>query len=76
MLIVANECQQEFSLAHRADVAFFDIGMPGMTGYVRIVAVTGWGTDEDRGRSKDAGFDSHFTKPLSSAAITKFIDEL
>lgn len=73
-----------------AEVAFLDIGMPNMTGYevarrlrkidgmaaIRIFAVTGWGTDEDRARSKDAGFNSHLTKPVSPATVIKLIEEL
>jgi CheY-like chemotaxis protein len=59
------------------DVAFLDIGMPGMNGYelaraIRasgkcedavLVALTGWGTKRDMSRSRAAGFDEHFTKP-------------
>ncbi|QJD99450.1 PAS domain S-box protein [Massilia forsythiae] len=70
------------------EVAFLDIGMPGMTGYevarrlrlieglarITIVAVTGWGTDEDRARSAQAGFDRHFTKPISPAAVNMLLD--
>jgi CheY-like chemotaxis protein len=64
------------------DVAFLDIGMPGMSGYdlarafrakwgttVRLVALTGWGQDDDRRRSHDAGFDEHLTKPADLAAL-------
>ena len=61
------------------DVVFLDIGLPVMNGYevaralrgrpefdhVHIAAVTGWGQDEDRRKARDAGCDSHFTKPLS-----------
>jgi CheY-like chemotaxis protein len=61
------------------DVIFLDIGLPVMNGYevaralrgrpefddVYIAAVTGWGQDEDRRQARDAGCDSHFTKPLS-----------
>jgi signal transduction histidine kinase/CheY-like chemotaxis protein len=61
------------------DVIFLDIGLPVMNGYavaqtlrgrpefdqVHIAAVTGWGQDEDRRKARDAGFDSHYTKPLS-----------
>ena len=59
------------------DVAFLDIGMPGMNGYelarairdsgkcegIVLVALTGWGTKRDMARSRAAGFDRHFTKP-------------
>lgn len=74
----------------QAEVAFLDIGMPNMTGYevarrlrkidemaaIRLVAVTGWGTDEDRALSKDAGFNIHLTKPVSPATVIKLIEEL
>lgn len=65
------------------DIAFLDIGMPGMNGYevarsfrqlpmgdaVVLVALTGWGTEEDRARSKAAGFNLHLTKPVAMAEI-------
>jgi CheY-like chemotaxis protein len=65
------------------DVIFLDIGLPVMNGYavartlrdlpelsdVYIAAVTGWGQDEDRQKAREAGFDSHFTKPLSPAVL-------
>ena len=65
------------------DVIFLDIGLPVMNGYgvartlrglpqfnhVHIAAVTGWGQEEDRRKAREAGFDSHFTKPLSPAAV-------
>jgi len=64
-------------------VVFLDIGMPGMSGYevaqavrrdprldgVRLVALTGWGGESDRARTRDAGFDDHLTKPATAAAI-------
>ncbi len=67
----------------RPHVAFLDLGMPGCNGYevarrirlepwsrgVRLVAVTGWGREDDRSRSRDAGFDSHLTKPVNPSAV-------
>ena len=67
----------------RPEVVFLDIGMPGMNGYevarqvraspelnqAMLVALTGWGSEEDRRRSRDAGFDIHLTKPVEPGAI-------
>jgi signal transduction histidine kinase/ActR/RegA family two-component response regulator len=69
------------------DVIFLDVGLPVINGYVvarrlrelpefnhvHIAAVTGWGQDEDRRRAREAGFDSHFTKPLSPAALEELL---
>jgi signal transduction histidine kinase/ActR/RegA family two-component response regulator len=64
------------------DLVFLDIGMPVMDGYevarrlraqfgseLMIIALTGWGTDQDRQRSREAGFDQHMTKPVDLAAL-------
>jgi CheY-like chemotaxis protein len=70
---------QEFS----PQVVLLDIGLPGMSGYevarrlrqqprfydVLLVALTGYGADEDRRRSKEAGFDEHLVKPASTSAL-------
>jgi CheY-like chemotaxis protein len=67
----------------RPDVMLLDIGMPKLDGYevarrVRaepwgkgtvLIALTGWGQDEDRRRSRDAGFDLHVVKPVDLAAL-------
>ena len=64
--------------ALRPDVILMDIGLPGLSGYeaarrirsdwkgspLLIVALTGWGQDQDRQRSADAGIDHHLVKPL------------
>jgi CheY-like chemotaxis protein len=61
-----------------AQVALLDIGMPDVNGYevtrqlratpagagMLLVAVTGWGQDEDRRRAEVAGFDHHLAKPV------------
>ena len=71
--------------SHRRD--FLDIGLPVMNGYgvaralrerpefdhVHIAAVTGWGQDDDRRKARDAGFDSHFTKPLSPDVLGEVV---
>ncbi len=65
------------------EVAFLDIGLPGMDGYevaqrfrstaalkdVLLVALTGWGSEEDRRKSLEAGFDLHLTKPVDFSAV-------
>jgi len=69
------------------DVVFMDIGLPVMNGYAVVralrelpefasahfAAVTGWGQDEDRRKAREAGFDSHFTKPLSPAVLEELL---
>jgi CheY-like chemotaxis protein len=67
----------------RPDAVLLDIGLPGMSGYevarhmrkdpglegILLVAVTGWGTEDDQRRSAAAGFDQHLTKPVEAAAL-------
>jgi DNA-binding response OmpR family regulator len=68
-------------------VILLDIGMPKLSGYevakrvrelrgpgVLIVAITGWGPEDDRPRARDAGFDHHFTKPVDYAVLLDIID--
>jgi signal transduction histidine kinase len=69
------------------DVALLDIGMPGLNGHdvarrlraqphtraTRLVALSGWGTDADRARSVDAGFDCHLTKPVELQALLDIV---
>jgi len=71
----------------RPDVILLDLGMPGLTGYevarriraeewgrgMVIVALTGWGQDEDRQRTAEAGFDHHLTKPVPPETIEDLI---
>ena len=76
--------------AFRPDVLLLDIGMPRMNGYdvareiraqgwgarMLLVALTGWGQDEDKRRASEAGFDRHFTKPMGPADLEKLLEEL
>ncbi len=71
----------------RPDVVLLDIGLPGLNGYevcsrirqepwgkrVTLVALTGWGQDEDRDRSREAGFDAHMVKPVDFDALLKLL---
>jgi CheY-like chemotaxis protein len=70
-----------------AATAFLDIGLPGMSGYelaaalrraheVRLVAVTGYGQEGDRQRSRQAGFDAHLVKPVEIDQITRTLEAL
>ena len=74
----------------RPEVVMLDIGMPRMNGYeacrqlrlrkdcggVVVIAVTGWGQDEDRLRSQEAGFNLHLTKPVDPAAVEALLASL
>jgi CheY-like chemotaxis protein len=72
------------------ELVFLDIGMPEIDGYevarqlraelngdtMGLIAVTGWGTEQDRRRSKEAGFDFHLTKPVGLAAVEQVMEKL
>jgi signal transduction histidine kinase len=69
--------------SYRPNVILLDIGMPKMNGYdacrairgqpwgqdIKMIALTGWGQEEDRRKSKDAGFDGHLVKPVDISAL-------
>jgi CheY-like chemotaxis protein len=71
------------ALSFAPDLVLLDIGLPGMSGYdvaramrlqpqlagVTLVALTGWGAEDDRRRAKDAGFDHHLTKPVDLSVL-------
>ena len=68
----------------RPDVVLMDLGMPRMSGHevarrlraqtwaasILLIALSGWGQDEDRRRTAEAGFDHHLVKPLDLDALT------
>jgi signal transduction histidine kinase/ActR/RegA family two-component response regulator len=74
----------------RPRAAIIDIGMPGMSGHevarrmrleawgrnAVLIALTGWGQDQDRQASKAAGFDEHLTKPVDPDEVTRTLDQL
>lgn len=74
--------------AFRPRVVLMDIGMPKLNGYeaakrirespwgqgLALVALTGWGQDNDRKKSADAGFDLHLVKPVDPLALLKLLD--
>jgi PAS domain S-box-containing protein len=78
----------EIAAAFRPDVLLLDIGMPGLNGYdlarrvrespwgrsAMVIAVTGWGQDQDRERSRQAGFDHHLVKPVEMATLEKLLN--
>ena len=80
----------EEAATFRPDVALLDIGMPGLNGYeaarrireqrwgkeIVLVALTGWGQEEDKRKAIDAGFAQHFTKPVSPTDIANLMARL
>jgi len=80
----------EWILEHRPDVVILDIAMPGLDGYeiarrlreyaelddVVLVALTGYGQDQDRRRALDSGFNFHLIKPVSMEDLLKLFDGL
>ena len=74
----------------RPDLVLLDIGLPKLNGYevarrirqqpwgrnATLVALTGWGQDEDRRRSQEAGFDLHLVKPVELEALEKLLAKL
>ena len=71
------------------EVVLCDLGLPGMSGYevaeelrrdpstrsAKLIAVTGYGREEDRRRSKAAGFDIHLTKPVDPVRLRALLEE-
>jgi CheY-like chemotaxis protein len=82
----ALELAREF----HPDVVLLDIGMPRMDGYeacrrlraqawgehIAVVAVTGWGREDDRERTQRAGFSHHLVKPVAPDVIAKTLESL
>jgi CheY-like chemotaxis protein len=73
--------------AEMPELIFLDIGLPDLFGYevarrirampgangVSLIALTGWGQEEDRRRSHEAGFDEHLTKPVEMDTLNTLL---
>jgi CheY-like chemotaxis protein/anti-sigma regulatory factor (Ser/Thr protein kinase) len=73
--------------AFRPEVVLLDIGLPKLNGYevaqqlrrepwarsITLIALTGWGQDDDRRRTREAGFDAHLVKPVDHALLAKLL---
>ncbi len=80
----------EVAAAFNPEVVLLDIGLPKLNGYeaarrireqpwgkdMVLVAVTGWGQEEDRRRSQEAGFNAHMVKPVDPAALQQLLTAL
>jgi PAS domain S-box-containing protein len=77
------------AMGHRPRVVLLDIGLGGMTGYdvarrlraepsqdgVRLIALTGFGQEDDRRQSREAGFDAHLVKPVDPEELQRLLAE-
>lgn len=75
---------------YRPNVVLLDIGMPRMNGYeaaetirkqswgqnMALIAMTGWGQESDRQRSKEAGFDEHLVKPVDPQVLLRLLKKM
>lgn len=74
----------------RPEVILLDLGLPKLNGYdacrrireqpwgkeIVLIAVTGWGREEDRRKSREAGFNGHLVKPVKHDAVMRLLAEL
>jgi CheY-like chemotaxis protein len=73
----------------KPEIVLLDIGLPGLDGYqvamqlrqegcgrsARLIAITGYGHEEDRMRSREAGFDHHLVKPIEFRSLVTLLSE-
>jgi DNA-binding response OmpR family regulator len=79
----------ELARKFQPHVALLDLGMPKLDGYeaarsirkqswgqkMMLVALTGWGQEEDKQRTREAGFDAHLVKPIDFDVLEELIDK-
>ena len=86
---IAHDGTRAIALAEetRPEIVLLDIGLPGLSGYevarrlrslpsgqaLHLIAVTGWGREDDRTKSLEAGFDEHLTKPIDPELLLQRI---
>ena len=89
---MAHDGGAAFDAAEREqpDVVLLDLGLPTLSGYevcrrirqqswgreMFVIALTGWGQDEDRQKTREAGFDGHLVKPVAYDALLRLLDSL
>ena len=75
---------------HRPEVVLLDIGLPGPTGHevcwrvrqqpwgknIVMIALTGWGQEDDRRKSEEAGFNGHLVKPVDYDKLLELLSSL
>jgi CheY-like chemotaxis protein len=80
----------EVAASFRPEAVLLDIGMPKLHGYdtarrfrqeewgkeIVLIALTGWGRDEDRRRAEEAGFDGHVIKPVQVSSLRQLLERL
>jgi CheY-like chemotaxis protein len=87
---VASDAPSALEVAGRwqPQVIVLDLGLPGIDGWelarrlramealseIRIIALTGYGSERDRERSREAGIDEHLLKPIELAQLTRFFE--
>ena len=87
---IAHDGEEALSMAagFRPEIILLDIGMPRLNGYevaaqlrrepwasqVLLVAISGWGQQKDKQRSRAAGFDHHLTKPINPADLLRLLE--
>jgi CheY-like chemotaxis protein len=79
----------EHAKSFRPEVIILDIGLPGLDGYevatrirkspvikhAKLIAISGYGQEQDRMRAKEAGFDHHLVKPVQFDALCALLSE-